>query len=211
MKHLLILFIFYLLFLLWHQPWLSRRLKPGEAGALLDGRYAEMPPEEASAFKSFMDQDDGKPFYMVNLMQYRERAVYRDASQPGGTRVEAISGREAGRLYGRMVLRELLKRGCYPVLVSRKLSNFLSAGDSADFFEDVAVVRYRSRRDMLAMVASPAFFKGVLHKWASLEKTVAVPTRLLFMLDLQIVVPVLLLAAFLLMRFFTTTNGLTTP
>jgi hypothetical protein len=31
------------------------------------------------------------------------------------------------------------------------------------------------------------------------------------MLDLQIVVPVLLLAAFLLMRFFTTTNGLTTP
>ena len=204
MTQLLILIVLYLVFLLWHQPWFTRRLKPGDAAAILKGNYAEMTAEEAKAFESFMDRDDGKPFHMVNLMKYRLQAEYRVDSQPDGRRVEGISGRVAGRRYERMVLLELLKRGCYPVFASRKLANFLSAGDGTDFFEDVVIVRYRSRRDMLLMVASPAFLKGVPHKWASLEKTVVVPSRLVLLLDLKVIVPLVLLAAYLLTRIFTT-------
>jgi hypothetical protein len=148
-----------------------------------------------------MDADEGRPFYMVNLMAYRERADYRPGTAlNGSTPTGIISGRDAGWLYSRAVLPELLKRGCYPVFVAGKITNLLSAGGDTDFFEDVAVVRYRSRRDMLSMVASPAFLHAVPHKWASLEKTVAVPCRRLLLIDPGVLVPLVLLALWLLLR-----------
>ena len=114
---------------------------------------------------------------------------------PDGTPAGGMTGREAGHRYERMVVPELLKRGCYPVFAARKVANFLSAGAGTDFFEEVAIVRYRSRRDLLAMAASRAFLAGVPHKWASLEKTVAVPSRLLLLADPRTLVPLILLAA----------------
>ena len=193
-----VLVAIYAAFLVWHEPWFSRRLKPGEAAALLRGAYEDMDPEERRAFFAFMDADDGRPFYMLNLMQYRERAEYRGGLQPDGSSAAGMTGREAGHRYEKMVVPDLLKRGCYPVFVSRKIANFLSAGSGSDFFEEIAVVRYRSRRDMLSMAASKSFLQGVPHKWASLERTVAVPCRLMVLLDLRTLVPLVLLVAYVL-------------
>ena len=193
-----VLVAIYAAFLVWHEPWFSRRLKPGEAAALLRGAYEDMDPEERRAFFAFMDADDGRPFYMLNLMQYRERAEYRGGLQPAGSSAAGMTGREAGHRYEQMVVPDLLKRGCYPVFVSRKIANFLSAGSGSDFFEEIAVVRYRSRRDMLSMAASKSFLQGVPHKWASLERTVAVPCRLMVLLDLRTLVPLVLLVAYVL-------------
>jgi hypothetical protein len=50
------------------------------------------------------------------------------------------------------------------------------------------------------MAASRAFLAGVPHKWASLEKTVAVPSRLLLLADPRILVPLILLAAWAVIR-----------
>ena len=50
-------------FLVWHEPWFSRRLKPGEAASLLHGKYEEMEetdPQERRAIEAFMDADDGR-------------------------------------------------------------------------------------------------------------------------------------------------------
>jgi hypothetical protein len=195
-----ILLALYVAFLLWHEPWFSRRLQPGEAAAMLRGRYDDVAPDERAAFEAFLDRDDGRPFYMVNLMQYRATAAYPGGLLPDGTPAGDMTGREAGHRYERMVVPELLKRGCYPVFAARKLANVLSAGAGTDFFEEVAVVRYRSRRDLLAMAASRAFLAGVPHKWASLEKTVAVPSRLLLLADPRILVPLILLAAWAVIR-----------
>jgi hypothetical protein len=195
-----ILLALYVAFLLWHEPWFSRPLRPGEAAAVLQGRYDDVAPEERAAFEGFLDRDDGRPFYMVNLMQYRAKAAYRDDLLPDGTPAGGMTGREAGHRYERMVVPELLKRGCYPVFAARKLANFLSAGAGTDFFEEVVVVRYRSRRDLLAMAAGRAFLAGVPHKWASLEKTVAVPCRLMLLADLRIIIPTVLLAAWTVIR-----------
>jgi len=200
MNAVLICLGLYVLFLLWHERWLSSPLRPGEAAAALQGKYADMPQDERAAFESFMDRDDGKPFYMVNLIQYRTHAEYPDGRLPDGASAAGMTGRQAGHRYERMVIPELLKRGCYPVFVSWKLSPFLSAGGDTDFFEQVAVVRYRSRRDMLSMVAGPAFVAGVPHKWASLERTVAVPTRLFLLADARVLVPLALLAGWALTR-----------
>jgi hypothetical protein len=190
----------YAAFLLWHERWLSSPLRPGEAAAALQGKYPDMQPQERAAFESFMDRDDGRPFYMVNLIRYRTHAEYPNGMLPDGTSAAGMTGRQAGHRYERMVIPELLKRGCYPVFVSWKLSPFLSAGGDTDFFEQVAVVRYRSRRDLLSMVAGPAFIAGVPHKWASLEKTVAVPTRMVLLADARVLVPLVLLAGLALAR-----------
>ncbi len=195
-----ILLALYVAFLLWHEPWFSRRLRPGEAVAVLRGRYDDVAPDERAAFEAFLDRDDGRPFYMVNLMQYRTTAAYRDGLLPDGTPAAGMTGREAGQRYTRIVIPELLKRGCYPVFAARKVANFLSAGAGTDFFEEVVVVRYRSRRDLLAMAAGRAFLAGVPHKWASLEKTVAVPCRLMLLADLRIIIPTVLLAAWTVIR-----------
>ena len=188
----------YLLFLLWHEPWWRRRLAPGEARATLAGHYAELSAEERSAFQAFMDADDGRSFYMINLMQYRPQASYPEGRLPDGTPPGRLTGREAGRAYNRSVVPALLKRGSYPVLVSDALQTLLSAGADTDFFEQLAVVRYRSRRDLLEMVASPEFLAGVPHKWASLEKTVVVPSRLMLLVDLRTLVPLVLLVLYVL-------------
>jgi hypothetical protein len=193
--------LIYGLFLLWHEPWLVRRLRPGEAVEVLGGAYDDLSAAERERFAAFMDADDGRPFCMVNLLEYREWADYRPGSAlNGSTPTGIIGGRDAGWLYTRAVLPELLKRGCYPVFVAGKLANLLSAGAGSDFFEDVVIVRYRSRRDMLAMIASPAFRHAVPHKWASLEKTVAVPCRRLLLIDPGVLVPLVLLAFWLLFR-----------
>jgi hypothetical protein len=195
-----ILLALYVAFLLWHEPWFSRRLRPGEAVAVLRGRYDDVAPDERAAFEAFLDRDDGRPFYMVNLMQYRATAAYPDGLLPDGRPAGDMTGREAGHRYTRVVIPELLKRGCYPVFAVRKVANFLSAGAGTDFFEEVVVVRYRSRRDLLAMAAGRAFLAGVPHKWASLEKTVAVPCRLMLLADLRIIIPTVLLAAWAVIR-----------
>jgi hypothetical protein len=80
-----ILLALYVAFLLWHEPWFSRPLRPGEAAAVLQGRYDDVAPDERAAFEAFLDRDDGRPFYMVNLMQYRTTAAYRDGLLPDGT------------------------------------------------------------------------------------------------------------------------------
>jgi hypothetical protein len=112
----LVLAALYGLFLPWHEPWLVRRLRPGEAATVVGGTLTSCP-----------------------------------AAGPG-------------------------------------------------FSEEVAVVRSRSRRDLLSMIVSPAFLHAVPHTWASLEQTVAVPCRRLLLVDPAALLPLVLLAAWLLTR-----------
>lgn len=125
---------------------------------------------------------------MVNLMKYRQKALYPDGMYP-----EVKTGQQANALYSKAVIKELFKRGSYPVFLSRKIANLLTPGGDYDFFEEVGIVRYRSRRDMFNMTASPSFMKAEPHKWASMEKTVVVPTKKMILLDLNLIVPILFL------------------
>jgi hypothetical protein len=174
----------YALFLLWHYRWFSKPLTKAEIDRLsAKGGYDDMSGAEKANFRQFMEADDGKPFYMLNLMRFREKALYPEGEFP-----DVKTGEDAAKLYNRAVIRELIKRGSYPVFYSRKMANLLSENDGTDFFEHVGIVRYRSRRDLLNMVESPVYEECIKHKWASLEKTVAVPTRRVMMIDPTVIV-----------------------
>ena len=195
----IILIAIYLLFLFWNYRWLTKPLSKAEIDRLsAKGGYDDMNTAEKENFRRFMEADDGRPFYMVNLMLYRKRALYPEGEYP-----DVKTGEDAAKLYNRAVIKELFKRGSYPVFYSKKMANLLSDGDGTDFFEHVGIVRYRSRRDLLNMVESPVYMETIKHKWASLEKTVAVPMRKVMMIDPAVIVTFVMIILWLAVRLAT--------
>ncbi len=187
----------YLAFLCWHEPWFVRPLTQAEVQAAFDGPLgkAKLHPGERELLQTFFSSDDGRAFYNINLMQYRAQAQYPD----GQARAGIVSGRDANTAYSNVVIPLLLERAGYPVFGSTKTSNLMMSADAgADFFEDLAVVRYRSRRDMLEMILDPRFLAGAPHKLASLEKNVASPSTPFLVFDARALVAVLLLLITLL-------------
>ena len=187
----------YLVFLCWHEPWFVRPLTQAEVQAAFDGPLAKahLHPGEREMMLAFFRSDDGRAFYNINLMQYRVQAQYPD----GQARAGIASGRDANTAYSNVVVPLLLERAGYPVFGSTKTSNLMmSASAGADFFEELAVVRYRSRRDMLEMILDPRFLAGAPHKLASLEKNVASPSTPFLVFDARALVAVVLLVLTLL-------------
>lgn len=120
------------------------------------------------AFRTLASDDDGNEFLMVNLMKFREKARYPEGHDYDDD-VEAAAAR-----YSAAVLPELLRRGSLPILMANTVGTFLDF-DGADDWDQVGVVRYRSRRDMLDMALRLSETDGGVHKWASLEKTHVFP------------------------------------
>ncbi len=141
------------------------------AGA--EARGAEPDTHLIDAFRTLAAQDDGREFYMVNLMRYREKAVYPEGSRYDDD-VEAAAAR-----YSQAVIPALIRRGALPILFGQWQGTFLQP-KGADEWDQVGIVRYRSRRDMLKMAASLSQSNGGVHKWASIEKTQVFPIAPIF-------------------------------
>lgn len=103
--------------------------------------------------------DDGREFYAVNLE----------------TRREGSDAMEAEKAYTRSLLPILLSRAGHPVFVSERAG--LMLGEFGRRIDRVAVVRYRSLRDLLEMVTDPAMPAAGEHKFAALEHTEVFITR----------------------------------
>jgi len=94
----------YLLFLLWHHNWFKSPLTEKEIRRIsVKGDYEDMDIREKENFMKFIQADDGKPFFMVNLMKFREKAIYPDGDFP-----DIQSGEDAAKLYNSSVIKELL-------------------------------------------------------------------------------------------------------
>jgi hypothetical protein len=163
----------YALFLLWYGG-KTTPLTPDEVDALMtaiernaSGR-GSADPELLEAFRRVGEADDGNEFYMVNLMRHRQKALYPDGYDYDDD-VQA-----AERRYARGIFPKLLKRASMPVFLGEPTGLFLQP-EGSDVWDQVGVVRYRSRRDFLEMVAELSLQDVGVHKWASLEKTQVFP------------------------------------
>lgn len=108
---------------------------------------------------AMIPNDDGKEFYAVNLE----------------TRARTGDAREAEAKYGAIVVPLLLERGGHPVFISERVG--LMLGKYGQTIDRVAVVRYRSLRDLIDMILDPAMKDGNTYKSASLEHTEVFITR----------------------------------
>jgi len=164
--------IILLAFFFWHTP-LRGPLTQKEIDAFMQnqtisGGSAWAVPE---SFEAFLRNDDGRPFVMINLMEIRNEAIYPDGAETGNQ-----SGAQADSAYGQAILPLLLARGSYPIMNAKRSYTILNSfGSEAGAFDVAAIVRYRSRRDLLSMISNDAFLKAEVHKWASLENTMVAP------------------------------------
>lgn len=167
--------VVYLAFFLWYGG-RGEPLTPVEREAYrarlteLAERRGEANPELLEAFESLFSQDDGDEYFMVNLMKFREKAVYPEGYDYDDD-VEAAAAR-----YSAAVIPALLKRGSIPILVADVQGRFIDF-EGADEWDQVGIVRYRSRRDMIEMALELGERDLGVHKWASIEKTHVFPAK----------------------------------
>lgn len=109
--------------------------------------------------KAMIPLDDGKEFYAVNLEQLKS----------------GEAAREADRAYASVVFPLLLKRAGHPVFVSDRAG--LMLGEYGEEVDRVAVVRYRSLRDLLDMINDPNMIASSQHKFDALDHTEVFITR----------------------------------
>jgi hypothetical protein len=121
-------------------------------------------------FRELAKNDDGQEYYMVNLLKFRQKALYPEGSSLGDDPMAANDR------YNRTILPLLLKHGGHPVFLGQVQGRFLHPG-GADDWDQVGIVRYRSRRDMLKMAIEVAGLGVDINKWAALEKTQVFPAR----------------------------------
>ncbi|MEL6860315.1 MAG: hypothetical protein AAGL11_00635 [Pseudomonadota bacterium] len=159
-----LLAIFFLVF----SAWYGGNGKPlsAEEGARLIAElratYADAPHSDGQLpdnLEAMIAKDDGKEFYAVNLEQLKAG----DAAQA------------ADRAYGETVIPLLFKRAGHPVFVSDRAG--LMLGKYGEEVDRVAVVRYRSLRDLINMAKDPVMVDVSPYKFESLDHTEVFITR----------------------------------
>ncbi|MEM7136572.1 MAG: hypothetical protein AAF500_08335 [Myxococcota bacterium] len=116
----------------------------------------ETPPEE-----------DG-PFWMVNLIKYRDQAVYADGRETD------LTGREADALYQPIEFLDAI--GAEVVFVAEVDENLISLDGQE--WDQVAIVNYPSRAKFFEMTLDEAFQARSIHKDAGVERSQVLVTQL---------------------------------
>ncbi|MHA1110963.1 MAG: hypothetical protein ACTSRE_07650 [Promethearchaeota archaeon] len=159
---------FYILFVLWYGGW-GKPLTSAEVDEYLltikknAGIENEPEPELLRKFRELAKSDDGKDFILVNLIKFKDTNPESEAMK-------------ANDRYSRYILPRLLKIGSHPVFAGKKTGQFITP-ESADEWDQVAMVRYRSRRDMIKMVVQASKHGGGGDKWISIQKTYVFPVK----------------------------------
>jgi len=126
--------------------------------------HGPTPEQQLAAFK----RDDGTPICMVNLLKFRDKAVYADG------RETTLSGREAYALYGRAVSKMIAETGG-KLLFSGQVRGLL-IGEVEGLWDSVAVMMYPSFKVMAEVLGSAAYAEIHVHRDAGLEGQVLIET-----------------------------------
>ena len=123
-----------------------------------------------------MRSDTGNDFAMLNAIDFRETAAPVEGLESGA------SGQEALARYSQPFLARALRAAAHPVMMGSAAAGAMDIWglDGAEDWDQGALVRYRSRRDMMDQVVALAESSAAgndIHRFkiAGLEKTIAYP------------------------------------
>jgi hypothetical protein len=154
----------------------SERIKSQEVALYLQaaGKIPFPPDERAgmlAAAKAWMESDDGKPFYMLNLMRFHPQL----RSFPGSIDFKGTP-QQSNERYEDAAIPMLLKRGGYPTYAgAAQGKNILEQRPELDDWGRVLLVRYPSRRAFMELVTDPAYQAVAPYKLMALS-VVLTPT-----------------------------------
>lgn len=154
--------LLYVAFWLWYIG-ISRKITAQEienAVELLRTR-SDYTSKQIDALRRFFEQDDGKDFVMVNLLELKE---------------PIHESRKKLAAYQKVFLGNLLKRAGHPVFVARAASgNIEDIACETDNWTAAGMIRYRSRRDLLEVLPETVGSEHHQLKLESLTRTFAYP------------------------------------
>ena len=109
----------------------------------------------------FLENPEIGPISMVNLLKYKDKAIYDDGRNTN------LSGEEAYGLYAAEVVKLVEKYGG-EFIFAGKVSR-LMLGEVEDLWDAVAIAKYPNRKAMLDMTMDPEYQKIHVHRDAGLE------------------------------------------
>jgi hypothetical protein len=166
----------YLVFLGWYVNWRGPIAK-GEVEGLISAIRAANPEAEArnemGHLRGFLEADDGREFFMLNLVRIAPGEVADPATGQLKPARQVMEG------YTRMFLPALFARGGHPAIAARKVGPYFGAwGVEVDpGWTIMGYMRYRSRRDLAILVADPRFGGAHDFKFAAMPQTYSFPTQ----------------------------------
>ena len=166
-----------------------------ESNALKDGRVLE--PRIIKLLQKFMEEDSGKQFLMVNVIDMSENPIF-----PDGTVSEESSDNLMNE-YMEHMYGEILKRASHPAFIGSAVNGSMDLVgiENAEVWETAALFRYKSRRAFLEIVTHPDMNSKHKYKIAALEKTIAFPVETkLYLGDPRLLLSFIFLILGLLLR-----------
>ena len=137
----------------------------------MEVKNAVLPNEDQ--IKGFNEQIEDKPIYMINLLNFREKAIYPDKRETN------LTGEEAYTIYTQEVENHLLNVGGKPVFGGN--IERLMLGEVEDLWDKIFIAMYPSRKAMLQMITNPNYIKSAQHRVAGLEGQLNIETSLNFL------------------------------
>jgi hypothetical protein len=139
-----------------------------------------LPPDELAAGPSFgalntdlaaemnESEDDG-PFFMLNLIGFRDQAEYADGRETD------LTGEEANSAYTASGVQLLIEGGMRVAFFGSVVVDPAAPPEPA--WDQVAIARYPSYADFFALTSAPEFQDGVEHKDAGVETSSVIVTH----------------------------------
>lgn len=124
---------------------------------------------DADQIAGFASSADEGPIYMVNLLKFRDRADYKEASE------NTVSGAEAYGRYAKAVS-QLIEEFGGRIIFSAQVSR-LTIGQVDELWDSIAIAEYPSRRAMFEMTSSQGYGEIAHHRKAGLAGQLNIETR----------------------------------
>ena len=170
----------YALFWLWYCG-VKGRLSKHEVEIFISSFEAKGLSERALLnIREFLEQDDGREFFMVNLLQIKS---------PKRESQKLLMG------YFKKFMSGMIPRGGHPLFLAQAAAKNIENlnCEHADDWSSVGIIRYRSRRDFAQIVLKTFGSQHHSDKLLSLKKTLAFPsTTTLFFGSPKIIIALVL-------------------
>ena len=129
------------------------------------------PPEQVGVLRQFMEEDTGNQFLMVNLVDLNDTPGTIPGAAPVPTSAAAIEH------YMAYMYPALLSRASHPTVAGPAVFGAMDLVgiEGAEHWEQAALMRYRSRRDLMEIATNPEMRVRHPYKVAAMEKTIAFP------------------------------------
>ena len=119
--------------------------------------------------EEFLDPGSLGPIHMINLLKFRQRALYQDG------RASDLTGEEAFNIYSRKVNEFVRASGGEVTFISKIVR--LEIGEAEQLWDRVILASYPSRKIMLDIMSSDRMREISIHRTAGLEGQLNIETK----------------------------------